>query len=82
MFSVKYELQFFFFFFLGMSLATSRGLHRPYVCCNFVTELRRQQAEILQNHDSENVRGMGLGQTQRREYKRVRHYGDEAWRCV
>jgi len=56
--------------------------HTDHTCCNFVTELRRQQAEVLQNHDSENVRGMGLGQTQRRKYKRVRHYGGEAWRCV
>ena len=53
--------------------------HTPYACCNFVTELRRQEAEVLQNHDNENVRDVGLGQTQRRKLKRLRHCGCEAW---
>jgi hypothetical protein len=49
----------------------TRDLHMafkiPYVY-DFITKLCRQQAEVIQNHDNENVRNIGQGEAQHRKY--------------
>jgi hypothetical protein len=34
-----------------------------------ITKLCRQQAEVIQNHDNENVRTIGQGETSQRKYR-------------
>jgi hypothetical protein len=43
----------------------------PYVY-DLITKLCRQQAEIIQNHDNENVRYIGQGEARHRKYKRIK----------
>jgi hypothetical protein len=50
----------------------------PYVY-DFITELCRQQAEVIQNHDNENVRNIGQGEVQHRKYKRPKLGGGQAY---
>jgi hypothetical protein len=38
---------------------------------DFITKLYRQKAEVIQNHDNENVRNIGQGDTRHRMYKRL-----------
>jgi hypothetical protein len=58
-----------------------RDLHMafkiPYVYDN-ITKLCRQQAEVIQNHDNENVRNIGQGETLHRKYKRLKLGGGQA----
>jgi hypothetical protein len=42
----------------------------PYVY-GYMTKLCRQQAEVIQNHDNENVRTIGQGESRHRKYKRL-----------
>jgi hypothetical protein len=35
---------------------------------DYVTKLCRQQAEFIQNHENESVRGIGQGEAQHRKY--------------
>jgi hypothetical protein len=39
---------------------------------DFITKLRRQQAEVMQNHHNTNFRSTGQGEAQRRKYKRLK----------
>jgi hypothetical protein len=52
-----------------------RDLHTafnlPYVY-DYTTKLYRQQAEVIQNHENENVHGRGLGEARHRKYKRLK----------
>jgi hypothetical protein len=43
----------------------------PYVY-DYTIKLCRQQAEVLQNHENEHVRGIGQGETRHRKYKRLK----------
>jgi hypothetical protein len=43
----------------------------PYVY-DYITKLCRQQAEIIQNHDNENVRKIGQDEARHRKYKRLK----------
>jgi hypothetical protein len=43
----------------------------PYVY-DYITKLCRQQAEVIQNHDNENVRSIGQGEARHRIYKRLK----------
>jgi hypothetical protein len=43
------------------------------------TKLCRQQAEVVQNHEIENVRNIGKGEARRRKYKRLKFYGGQAY---
>jgi hypothetical protein len=43
----------------------------PYVY-DYITELCRQQAEVLQNHESEYVHSTGQGEARQRKYKRLK----------
>jgi hypothetical protein len=40
----------------------------PYVY-DYITKLRRRQAEIIHNHENENVRNIGQVETQYRKHK-------------
>jgi hypothetical protein len=49
----------------------------PYVY-DYITKLSRQQADVIQNHDNENVRSIGQGEATYRKYKRLNVGGGEA----
>jgi hypothetical protein len=59
-----------------------RELHKafsiPYVY-DYMTKLSRQQAEVIQNHESANVRNIGQGEAQHRKYKRLKVGGGQAY---
>jgi hypothetical protein len=44
----------------------------PYVYDDYITKLCRQQAEVIQNHDNENVPNIGQGEARHRKYKRLK----------
>jgi hypothetical protein len=50
----------------------------PYVY-DFVTKLCRKQAEVIKNHNNENVRRIGRGETQHRKHKRLRLGGGQSY---
>jgi hypothetical protein len=50
----------------------------PFVY-DYITKLCRQQAEVIQNHDNEKVRNIGLGEANRRKYKRLKLGGGQAY---
>jgi hypothetical protein len=39
---------------------------------DYITKLRRRQAEIIHNHENENVRNTGQGEIPHRKYKRLK----------
>jgi hypothetical protein len=43
----------------------------PYVY-DYITKSCRRQAEIIHNHQNENVRNIGQGEPPRRKYKRLK----------
>jgi hypothetical protein len=61
---------------------TVRELHVafniPYVY-DFITKLCRQQAEVILNHNNENVRNIGQGKARHRKYKRLKLGGSQAY---
>jgi hypothetical protein len=44
-----------------------------------ITKLCRQQAEVIQNHENENVRNIGQGEANHRKYKRFKLGGGQAY---
>jgi hypothetical protein len=44
-----------------------------------ITKLCRQQADVIQNHDNENVRNIGQGEARQRKYKRLKLGGGQAY---
>jgi hypothetical protein len=50
----------------------------PYVY-DFITKLCRQQAEVILNHDNENVRNIGQGEARHRKHKRLKLGGGQAY---
>jgi hypothetical protein len=58
-----------------------RDLHTafnlPYVY-NYITKLCRRQAEVIQNHENEHVRGIGQGEARQRKYMRIKLGGGQA----
>jgi hypothetical protein len=52
----------------------------PYVC-DYITKLCKQQEEVIQNHDDENVCNIGQGEAQHRKYKRFNLGGGQAYDC-
>jgi hypothetical protein len=45
----------------------------------FITKICRKQAEVIQNHDNENVRSTGNGEARHRKHKRLKLGGDQAY---
>jgi hypothetical protein len=59
-----------------------RDLHMAFnllYVYDYVTKLCRQQAEVIQNHENENVRTMGQGEARHRKYKRLKLGGGQAY---
>jgi hypothetical protein len=52
----------------------------PYVY-DYVTKLCRRQAEIIHNHENENVRNIGQGGTPHRKQKRLKLGGGHLYGC-
>jgi hypothetical protein len=50
----------------------------PYIY-DYITKLSRQQAEVVQNHENENVRNIGQGEARHRKYKRLRLGSGQAY---
>jgi hypothetical protein len=50
----------------------------PFVY-DYITKLCRQQAEVIQNHDNENVRNIGLGKANHGKYRRLKLGGGQAY---
>jgi hypothetical protein len=50
----------------------------PYVY-DYMTELCRQQAEVILNHDNKNERCIGQGEPRHRKYKRLKLGGGQAY---
>jgi hypothetical protein len=46
---------------------------------DFTTKLCRQQAEVIKNHDNENVRNIGKGEAPHRKYKRLKLGGGQVY---
>jgi hypothetical protein len=46
----------------------------PYVY-DYITKLCRRQAKIVHNHENENVRNIGQGETPHRKHKRLKFGG-------
>jgi hypothetical protein len=59
-----------------------RDLHMafkiPYVY-DYTTKSCRQHAEVIQNHDNENVRNIGQDEAGHRKYKRLKLGGGQAY---
>jgi hypothetical protein len=50
----------------------------PFVY-DYITTLFRQQAEVIQNHDNENVPNVGKGEARHGKYKRLELGGGQAY---
>jgi hypothetical protein len=50
----------------------------PFVY-DYITKLCRQQAEVIQNHDNENVCTIGHGEARHRKYRRLKLGGGQAY---
>jgi hypothetical protein len=59
-----------------------RYLHAAFKIPNvydYTTKLCRQQAEVIQSHENEHVRGIGQGEARHRKYKRLKPGGGQAY---
>jgi hypothetical protein len=52
----------------------------PYVY-DYITKLCRRQADIIHDHENENVRNIGQGETPHRKYKRLKLSGGHSYDC-
>jgi hypothetical protein len=52
----------------------------PYVY-DYITKSCRQQAEIIQKHENENVRYIGQDEAPHRKYKRLKLGGGHVYYC-
>jgi hypothetical protein len=50
-----------------------------FLTYDYITKLCRQQAEVIQNHDNENVRYIGQGEARHRKYKRLKLGGGHVY---
>jgi hypothetical protein len=46
---------------------------------DYITKISRQQAEVIQNYENENVRNIGQGEARHRKYKRLKLGGGQAY---
>jgi hypothetical protein len=53
-------------------------LQIPYVY-DFITKTCRKQAEVIRNHDNENVRSIGNGKALHRKHERLKLGGGQAY---
>jgi hypothetical protein len=59
-------------------LELDTAFNLPYVY-DYITKLRRRQAEVIQNHENEHVRSIGQGETRHRKYNRLKLGGGQAY---
>jgi hypothetical protein len=59
---------------------THTAFHMPYVY-DYITKSCRQQAEVIQNHENENVRYIGQGEARHRKYKGLKLGGGHVYDC-
>jgi hypothetical protein len=57
-----------------------KAFHILYVY-DYITKSCRQQAEVIQNHENENVRYIGQGKARHRKYKRLELGGGHVYDC-
>jgi hypothetical protein len=57
-----------------------KAFHMPYVY-DYITKSYRQQAEVIQIHDNENVRYIGQSEARHRKYKRLKLAGGHVYDC-
>jgi hypothetical protein len=50
----------------------------PYIY-DYITKLCRRQAEVIQNHVNEHVRGIGQGEARHRKYKGLKLGSGQAY---
>jgi hypothetical protein len=48
---------------------------------DYITKSCRQQAEVIQNHENENVLYIGQGEARHRKYKRLKLGGGHVYDC-
>jgi hypothetical protein len=46
---------------------------------DYITNLCRQQAEVIRNHENGHVRGIGQGQARHRKYTRLKLFGGRTY---
>jgi hypothetical protein len=67
------------------NLPRSTPIHDLHMAFNilyvydYITKLCRQQVEVIQNHDNENVCNIGQGDTRHIKYKRLKLGGGQAY---
>jgi hypothetical protein len=52
----------------------------PYIY-DYIMKLCRQQAEVIQNHENENIRDIGKVEDRHRKYERLKLGGGQAYDC-
>jgi hypothetical protein len=57
-----------------------KAFNMPYVY-DYITKSCRQQAEVIQNHENENVHYIGQGEVRLRKYKRLKLGGGHVYDC-
>jgi hypothetical protein len=79
MFPVRYELNACMLIRRNTGPRFARGF-QPSVCIRlYKIKLRRQQAEVIQNHANEHVRSIGQGEARNIKYKRFKLGGGQAY---
>jgi hypothetical protein len=57
-----------------------KAFHIPYVY-DYITKSCGQQAEVIQNHENENIRYNGQSEAQHRKYKMLKLGGSHVHYC-
>jgi hypothetical protein len=57
-----------------------KAFHIPHVY-DYITKSCRQQAEVVANHENENVRYIGQGEARHRKYKRLKLGDGHVYDC-
>jgi hypothetical protein len=57
-----------------------KAFHMSYVY-DYITKSSRQQAEVIQNHENENVRYIGQCEARHRKHKRLKLGGGHVYDC-
>jgi hypothetical protein len=57
-----------------------KAFHMPYVY-DYITKSIRQLAEVIQNHENENVCYIGQGEARHKKYKRLKLGGGHVYDC-
>jgi hypothetical protein len=67
-----------------LSSTSVRDMHEAFQISyvyGYITKSCRQQAEVMQNHENENVCYIGQSEAQHRKYKRLKFGGGHVYDC-